>query len=188
MKRALAAVVAGVLTLPLIARAQSGPTDFSGSWTFDQAKSTGKPAPVSLAGGESPELKDDGRVIGCAFAIALGLPQTGSNADFFKLVIKQSPGEINVTEGGVALKWKLDGTEDSVSALGRAGYPKGRAAWEGSKLVLTTKQDVYVGHAMFEARTTRDVYSVQGGTLTIDKGETFKGKTETKKLIYTKGS
>ncbi len=188
MKRALVAVVAGVLTLPLIAAAQSAPADFSGTWTPDQAKSPGKPEPVSLAGGESPEIRDDGRVTGCAFAIALGIPQAASNVDFFKLVIKQSPGEVFLTEGGVALKWKLDGTEDSVSALGRAGYPKGKAAWEGNKLVLATKQDVYVGHAMFESRTTRDVYSVQGGTLTIDKNETFKGKTETKKLVYTKGS
>lgn len=188
MKCALAAVAAGVLALPLIGRAQT--TDYSGSYSFDAAKSMGKPEPVSLAGGESPEVAEDGRVGGGGAGAAGGGQPAGGRAarpvDFFKLVVKQTPVEIDLLEGGVALKWKLDGSEDSISGLGRAGYPKGKAAWEGGKLVLTTKQDVYVGKAMFEARTTKDVYTLSGNTLTVDKTETFKGKTETKKLVYTK--
>lgn len=186
MKYALAATVACLLALPSLGWAQTA--DFSGTWTFDPAKSNGKPEPVSLAGGESPEVTAEGRVGGGAAAV--GAQPAGGRAarpvDFFRLVIKQTPAEINMLEGGVALVFKLDGSEQSISGLGRAGYPKGKAAWEGNKLVLTTKQDVYIGKAQFASRTTKDAYSVEGGMLTIEKSENFQNDTKTSKLIYNK--
>ncbi len=198
IKYALAAAVVSLLALPSVGRAQA--PDLSGTWTFDAAKSTGRPEPVSLAGGESPEVAEDGRVggggggggrAGAAAAAAGGQPAGGRAArpvDFFKLVIKQTPKDINLLEGGVALMFKLDGTQDSISALGRAGYPKGKGVWEGNKLVLTTTQDVYIGKAQFAPRNTRDVYSLEGGVLTIEKTETFQTDVKKAKLVYTKST
>lgn len=186
MKYALAATVVCLLALPSPGWAQT--VDFAGTWTFDPAKSKGKPEPVSLAGGESPEVTADGRIGGPAAAV--GAQPAGGRAarpvDAFRLVIKQTPTEINMLEGGVALVFKLDGSEQSISALNRAGYPKGKAAWEGNKLVLTTKQDVYIGKAQFAPRTTKDVYSLEGGMLNIEKSESFQSDTKTSKLVYTK--
>ena len=108
--------------------------------------------------------------------------------DAFRLVIKQTPAEINLLDGGVSLAFKLDGSEQSISALNRAGYPKGKAAWDGSKLVLSTRQDVYVGHAQFDTRATKDVYSLDGGMLTIEKTDSFQGKTRSTKLVYSKAT
>ena len=53
---------------------------------------------------------------------------------------------------------------------------------------LTTRQDVYVGHASFDTRTIKYTYSLDGGTLTIDKTDNFQGQTKTTKLVYNKGS
>lgn len=194
-KCALVAAVAGLLTLPSMGWAQA--TDFSGTWSFDAAKSTGKPEPVSLAGGESPEVTEEGRIggggggRGRGAALAGAQPAGGRAAravDAFRLVIKQTPAEINLLDGGVSLAFKLDGSEQSISALNRAGYPKGKAAWDGSKLVLSTRQDVYVGHAQFDTRATKDVYSLDGGMLTIEKTDSFQGKTQSTKLVYSKAT
>ena len=185
----MAAVVACGLTLPPVSQAQTA--DFSGTWMFDPSKSVGKPETVSLAGGEAPEVAPDGRIGGAAAANAGGQPAGGRDAkpiDAFRQVIKQSPTEINIVDGGVALVFKLDGTEQNISALGRAGYPKGKAAWEGNKLVLTTRQDVYVGRAQFDTRTIKYIYSLDGGTLTIEKTDNFQGQTKTTKLVYNKAS
>jgi len=185
----MAAVVACGLTLPLVSQAQT--TDFSGTWMFDPSKSVGKPETVSLAGGEAPEVAPDGRIGGGGGGNAGGQAAGGREAkpiDAFRQVIKQSPTEINIVDGGVALVFKLDGTEQNISALGRAGYPKGKAAWEGNKLVLTTRQDVYVGRAQFDTRTIKYIYSLDGGTLTIEKTDNFQGQTKTTKLVYNKAA
>jgi hypothetical protein len=186
----LAAVVAFGWTMPAVSLAQT--TDFSGTWNFDPSKSQGKPETVSLAGGEAPEVASDGRIGGGGGNANLGgQPAGGREAkpiDAFRQVIKQSPTEINIVDGGVALVFKLDGTEQNISALNRAGYPKGKAAWEGNKLVLTTRQDVYVGRAQFDTRTIKYIYSLVGGTLTIEKTDTFQGQTKTTKLVYNKAA
>jgi len=179
-------VVCG-LAMPGVARAQT--PDLSGTWMFDQAKSQGRPEPVSLAGGESPEVTAEGRIGGGGGGGGQAAGGRDSKAvDPFRLVIKQTPMEINMVDGGVPLVFKLDGSEQSISALGRAGYPKGKAAWQGNKLVLTTKQEVYVGKAMFDTRTIVYTYTMEGSTLTIDKTDSFQGKTATTKLVYNKAA
>jgi hypothetical protein len=184
----LTAVVAGGLSMPLGAWAQT--TNFTGTWTFDASKSTGKPETVSLAGGEAPDVTGSGRGGGGGGGGFGGAQPAGGRQakppDPLRLVIKQSTSQIEMLDGGVALVFKLDGTEESVSALGRAGYPKGKAAWDGNKLVLTTRQEVYVGHAQFDTRVIKYVYSLGRGTLTIDRTDAFQGKTQTAKLVYNK--
>ena len=188
----LAAALACGLAVPRVSQAQT--PDFSGTWMFDPSKSVGKPETVSLAGGEAPEVAPDGRIGGGGGGNAGNLggqPAGGREAkpiDAFRQVIKQSPSEINIVDGGVALVFKLDGTEQNISALGRAGYPKGKAAWEGNKLVLTTRQDVYVGRAQFDTRTIKYIYSLDRGMLTIEKTDNFQGQTKTTKLVYNKAA
>ena len=105
----LAAVVAFGLTMPLVSLAQTA--DFSGTWAFDPSKSQGKPETVSLAGGEAPEVASDGRIGGGGGNAAGGQPAGGREAkpiDAFRQVIKQSPSEINIVDGGVALVVRND--------------------------------------------------------------------------------
>ncbi len=106
-KSALVAAVVGLLTLPSLGWAQA--IDFSGTWSFDAAKSTGRPEPVSLAGGEAPEINAEGRVGGRGGRGGRGAPADGAPAegaqagcaqggggragrpvDAFRLVIKQT--------------------------------------------------------------------------------------------------
>lgn len=190
MKYALAAAVAGCLALPSIGWAQA--TDFSGTWRFDESKSTTKPELVSVGGSEGTVVARAGA--GAAPGGAAPPPPPGGRGrarvvDSNRMVIKQTATEINILDGGVALVFKLDGSENSVSALNRPGYPKGTAVWDGSKLVLTTSQQVYIGKAQFAPRTTKEVYSLDAGVLTIEKtGVTPAGQTRNEKLVYTKAT
>jgi hypothetical protein len=187
-----AAAVAFGVSMSVVSRAQT--TNLAGTWEFQPSMSQGKPEPVSLAGGESPEVTAEGRVGrgggggGGAFGAQAAGGRQARAVDEFRMVIKQTPEEISILDGGVPLAYKLDGSENSISAIGRAGYPKGKAAWEGGKLVCTTRQDVYVGHAQFETRMIKYVYTLAGDTLTVDKTDTFAGKTTTTKLVYKKGA
>ncbi len=187
MKYALATAVVGCLAVPSIGSAQTA--DFTGTWTYDAAKSTGVPELVSIGGSEGTAAR--GRAAGTAPGAVppAGRGRAARTVDSNRLVIKQTPAEINLLDGGVALRFMLDGSENSVSALNRPGYPKGKAAWEGGKLVLSTSQQVYIGKAQFAPRTTRWVYSVDAGVLTIDKTEVSpQGETKNEKLVYSKAT
>jgi hypothetical protein len=191
-----------VLAIGGAATARAQTTNFSGTWMFDAAKSTGTPELPSIGGSEGTAVgppaggAEAGRGRGGNGAprpAGTFDPATGRRSpgviDFNKLIIKQSSADINLTHGGVELLYKLDGTERNISALNRAGYPPGKAAWEGGKLVLTTRQSVYKGKGEYVTLERKEVYSLQGGILTIDKTEmTRDGKTITKKLVYTKAT
>ena len=59
------------------------------------------------------------------------------------------------------------------------------AVWEGSTLVITTKQSVYVGNNQYEDRNSREVYQLQGGALVIQREQPGPdGKLENAKLVY----
>lgn len=136
------------------ARAQVKP-DFSGSWILDAAKSD--PAPPGAGGG--------GRG---------GAPATS-------LVIKQTPAEVSVTQGPQTVVYRLDGTE----TIGPPpGDIKNKASWEGDKLVLAMKREVFAG-ADYVTLTGREVYSLTAGVLTIERTPPQQ-KAQTRKLVYTK--
>ncbi len=201
-KYALAAgIVAGCLVLPSTGWAQV--TDFSGTWRFDETKSTTTPELVAVGGSEGTAVNRGGRAGGGGgaggggAAPAAGAARGGGGGggraartvDTNRMVIKQTATDLNILDGGVALVYKLDGSENTVSALNRPGYPKGKAVWEGNKLVLSTSQQVYIGKAQFAPRTTKQVYSLDGGVLTIEKTETSpQGVVKTEKLVYTKAT
>src|SRR5262245_13558490 len=108
--RVAAILFAFGLGLAQVARAQN--TDFTGTYNFDQAKSQGKPEPVSLAGGEAPEVTSEGQFAagggGGAFGAQAAGGRQGAAPNPLRLVIKQSAMDINILDGGVPLMFKLD--------------------------------------------------------------------------------
>jgi hypothetical protein len=164
MKRVLTLCVAAVLALPVVTMAQ-GKADLSGTWTFDEAKSD--PAPAGRGGGGG------GR---------------GGFGPATKLVIKQTAGELTVestnANGTNTAVYKLDGSE-SVNKMGM-GEAKSKAAWEGGNLVVTGQQQLQTPNGTFDI-TTKDVYSLQGGVLTITQTRTTGRGDNTRKLVYNKG-
>ena len=197
---ALAAIL--ILVLGGLTPGWAQTTNFSGTWMFDASKSNGTPELPSIGGSQGTAVRPPAGAPGAAPGGAGGGrqapagtfdPATGRRSpgviDFNRLVIKQSPAEISLTFGGVELLYKLDGTERNISALNRAGFPPGKAAWDGGKLVLTTRQSVYKGKGEYVNLEGKEIYTLQNNVLAIDKVEmTRDGKTVTKKLVYNKAS
>jgi hypothetical protein len=186
MKHVRAAVVAAAcVATAVVARAQT--TDFSGTWNFDESKSVGKPELVGVAGSSGAEFTLQGNQGGGGGGGGQGRGAGGRVLNPNRLVIKQDATDLNVTEGGLSLVYKLDGSENNVSALMRPGYPKAKTAWDSGKLVITSSIQVYVGKGQFEPRTVKEVYTLSGDTLTIEKtGVTPAGEKIDHKLVYTR--
>jgi hypothetical protein len=167
MKRALVFCAVLLLAMPIVAFAQKA--DLSGSWTFDEAKSD--PAPAGRGGGGG-----GGR----------GGGRGGAAAS--KMVIKQTAGELTVDRtlpnGAETLVFKLDGSE-SVNKMG-PGEAKSKASWDGNNLVITSQQQVQTPNGTFDI-TVKDVYSVQGGVLTLTTTRSTGRGDITRKLVYNKG-
>ncbi len=167
MKRALAVSVALALALPVLAWAQ-GKVDLSGTYTFDEGKSD--PAPAGRGGGGG------------------GGGGRGGGGTASKLVIKQTANELTIERtlpnGAETLVYKLDGSE-SVNKVGM-GEAKSKATWDGSNLVVSGQQQLQTPNGTFDI-TTKDVYSLQGGVLTITTTRTTGRGDTTRKLVYTKG-
>ena len=140
--------------------------DLSGTWKFDASKSMGDPVVPRI------------------------FNPTGVKPTDPTLMIKQSPTELRVSIGDANLKYMLDGTEENISAEGRAGFPKGKAAWKSGKLVISLSQEVFnAAKGDYQMVPGEEVYTLQGNTLMIEKSQTLlNGKVETKKLVYMKGS
>ncbi len=68
----------------------------------------------------------------------------------------------------------------------RDGPGHSKAAWDGSRLVITTTQTVQ-GRGGEITVNSKEIYSVQGSTLTIETTRTTPMGEITRKLIYTKG-
>jgi hypothetical protein len=140
--------------------------NLSGTWKFDASKSTGDPVVPRI------------------------FNPTGVKPTDPTLVIKQSPTELAVNIGDARLLYKLDGTEANISAEGRAGFPVGKAAWEKGRLVITLTQEVFnAAKGDYMKVPGKEVYSLNGNTLTVEKSQTMvNGTVQTKKLVYTKSS
>lgn len=162
MKRVLSLALAAALVVPFVARAQAKP-DFSGSWTLDASKSD---APAGRAGGGGGGRGGGGGGRGGGGAAG-------------PMDIKQTAADITIR----MQTYKLDGSEVEVAG-GRGGAAKAKAAWEGSKLVITTNRDMQ-GTAI----TQKAVYSLSadGKELTVEN--TLTGLPQgggTTKQVYTK--
>jgi hypothetical protein len=156
MKRARIGIIAtAVLAVATLAFAQA---DFSGSWAPEVD-------PAAAAGGGG------GGRGGGMFNAPMTVKQTKDS-----LTIERTIGENKVTQ-----TFKLDGSESVNQQMGRGGNTvevKSVAKWDGSKLVITSKQPGPDGAIVENTQT----WSVAGGVLTIERtGGRGPGKTTYKK-------
>lgn len=147
MKRARVGIIAAaIFAVASVAFAQK--PDFSGAWTLD-AEASGVAAP----GGGG---RGGGRGGGGGLGNGGTIKQTADT-----LTIERTMGENKVT-----LTYKLDGTESKNTMMGRGGMAMesvSAAKFDGSKLVITTKQDM--GGQMVE---TIQTWTLAGSVLTVE--------------------
>ena len=168
-KNVLAVALAAALVMPVLAGAQAK-ADFSGTWTFDEAKSD--PAPGGGGGGGGARGRG-GRMGG-------GSPT--------RLVIKQTAGDVTIestlANGAQTAVYKLDGSE-SINKLGM-GDATSKATWDGANLVLNSALALTTPQGDMQI-TSKEVYSVTGSVLTVTTTRvTPRGET-TRKLVFNKG-
>jgi hypothetical protein len=140
--------------------------DLSGKWQFAKAKSEGVPSVPRI------------------------FNSTGAPAGSEELLITQTPAAVTIRIGGVVLIYRVDGTEGNISAEGRAGFPAGKATWEGGKLVANLVQEVFsAAKGDYVKVPLKEVYSLSDGALVLERTRThIDGKTTSEKLVYTKAT
>jgi hypothetical protein len=167
-KRILAIAVALAVAVPALTFGQAK-TDFSGTWSFDEAKSDPAGGPGGGGGGGRPGGGRGG-----------GPPS--------KLVIKQTAGEVTIEQtlpnGAQTVVYKLDGSE-SVNKLAM-GESKAKASWDGANLVIAGQQSISTPQGDFEIGL-KDVYTLASGVLTITSTRVTPRGEATRKLVYNKG-
>jgi hypothetical protein len=173
-------LIAGVALAALVALPAAGwaqaKTNFSGSWTFDQAKSDA-PAMQGRRGGGGGGRGGGG-----------GVPTS--------LTISQTPAEITIERamgpaGTTSAVYKLDGSE-STNALGDVFLSRSKVSWEGPNMVITTVKSLGQGPNGMMSEDLKEVYSLAGGVLTVvattHNTPTTPNGDRTRKLVYNKKS
>ena len=168
--RNMVATLALATALVAMTAAQAKP-DLSGTWTFDEAKSD--PAPARGGGGGGGGGGRGGGRMGGAPATAMTIKQTANELTMDR----------TTAQGAQTAVYKLDGSE-SKNTIGM-GPATSKAAFEGSKLVIATTQTVQ-GRGGEITIDSKDIYSVEGNTLTIETTRNTPAGAQTRKLIYTK--
>lgn len=177
MRHALIAAVAlaALVALPATGWAQAK-TNFSGSWTFDQAKSD-QPAAQGRRGGGG-----GGRGGGAGVPASLMIEQTPT-----QITIERAMGPAGTTSA----VYKLDGGESS-NALGDVFLSRSKVSWEGPNLVITTVKDMGQGPNGMMSEDLKEVYSLEGGVLTVVSTmrvtPAVPNGNRTRKLVYNKKS
>ena len=166
-RSSISGVLCALVTLVVVGGAQvpgwaQEMPDLSGTWVFVEDKST---APPTI-----PRIFNT----------------TGAPAGSNELVIVQTPAAVNMTVGGVEFIYALDGTERNISVEGRAGFPIGKASWEGQLLMVTLTQEVFsAARADYVKVPVNETYSVSNGALTIRRTRTHLNETTTsEELVY----
>lgn len=160
MKRLVIVVCAAlVLAAHATALAQAKP-DFSGIWLFNQGKSSPGTA------GNAPDMP---------------FPT--------EIVVKQSPTELQVSVSTVRQKpvtaaYKLDGSK--VTLPMPSGISEtGEAKFDGQNVVITTRRS-FASPAGEMVVEFKEVWSVNGNVLTIEKTRTSDGESLTAKAAFDK--
>jgi len=139
--------------------AQSRP-DFSGTWKFNQAKS-------------SP-----------------GIAGNTPNIPFpSQIVVKQSPNDLyvastSVRQAPVTATFKLDGSKVNVEAP-RGITETGEAKFDGGTLVITTRRS-FTSPAGESVINFKETWSLNGSVLTIEKTRIEDGESTMEKAVYDK--
>ena len=139
--------------------AQARP-DFTGTWRFNQQKST-----PGIAG-NTPNI---------AFPSQIVVKQSATDFDVSLTSVRQQP---------VAAVYKLDGSQVKVQAP--PGITEtGTAKIEGTTLVITSRRS-FTSPAGETVVNFKEVWSVAGPVLTIEKTRVEEGETATEKAVYDK--
>lgn len=159
------ATMVAVVSMGSLGLAQKAP-NLAGKWVFDMKMSEVKPTVPRI------------------------FNTTGAPAPSEEMEITQTAAGVTVKIGGVALLYRLDGTEGNISLEGRAGFPIGKATWQDGKLVATLTQEVFSpAKGDYMKVPLKEVYSVSGGNLILERTRThIDGKTASEKLVYKKSS
>jgi hypothetical protein len=154
------AIVAGVcLTLVLqVAMFAQGRPDFTGTWRFNQAKS-------------SPNIAGNTPIV--------PFPS--------QIVVKQTPTELHVEGSSVRQQptsavFKLDGSKVTIKAP--SGITEtGEAKFEGSNMVITSRRSFTspLGETIVDFK---EVWTLNGNVLTIEKTRTESGDSATEKAVF----
>ena len=160
-KRVLLWMVALALIVPAGVWAQGG-ANISGTWKLDKVD---PPLPTGRGG-------RGGGGGGNAYEENVFSPAPTS------LVITQTPTEVTVQTGSTKAVYKLDNSLTVVPA-GDVNALKTWAHWDGSKLHLHQKQGMSF---------SRDILSVSGGALTVQKDLESGGGSTTRMLTYGKAT
>jgi hypothetical protein len=154
---ALGLVVA--LGLSSRALAQERP-DFSGTWKFNQGKST-----PGIAG-NTPIVPFPSQIV---------VKQTASEIAVESTSVRQAP---------LKAVFKLDGSKVTVEAP-RGITETGEARFEGATLIVTTRRSFSspAGETIVDFRET---WRLDGSVLTIEKTRTESGESATQTAVYDK--
>lgn len=163
MKRMIPVAWAAALALavPLVTLTQGKP-DFSGKWTYNQALSS------RGSSGNNP---------------LVSFPS--------ELLIKQSPSELHwqagsIRQDSISAVFKLDGSEVTISGPPEITM-RGKAVLEGDKLVITSKRS-YSSPAGDITTEFKEVYSIAGDLLTLEKTQATGGVSSTLKAVYNRAT
>ena len=139
--------------------AQAKP-DYSGTWKFNQTKST-----PGIAG-NTPNI---------AFPSQIVVKQTATELNVASTSVRQAPLSAN---------YKLDGTNVTVEAP-RGITETGEAKFEGPNVVITSRRS-FSSPAGDQVVTFKEVWTVDGNVLTIVKTRVEDGESNTEKAVYDK--
>lgn len=150
-------VVCLTLVVHAAAFAQARP-DFSGTWRFNQAKS-------------SPNIAGNTPIV--PFPSQLVVKQTATELHVDGTSVRQQP---------TSAVFKLDGSKVSVQAP--SGITEtGEAKLEGSNLVITSRRSFTspLGETVVDFK---EVWTLNGNALTIEKTRTESGDSATEKAVF----
>ena len=160
MKRLLIVVgVALTVAVPAVALAQAKP-DFSGTWRFNQGKSN-----PGLAG-NTPSIPFPSQIV---------VKQTATDLAVDSSSVRQQP---------LSAVFKLDGSKVTVQTP--SGITEtGEAKFEGANVVITTRRS-FSSPAGETVVNFREVWSLGGNALTIEKTRTEDGESSSEKAVFDK--
>lgn len=147
-----------IAAIPALVLAQSKP-DFSGRWVYQQLKSG------LGTGGNAPVVN---------FATELGIKQTPSELHVNATTVRQN---------ATTAVYKLDGSEVASETDGIT--EKARASWDGPRLVISSRRS-FQSPIGVVATEFKEMWTLNGTTLTIEKTSSAQGVSDTEKAVYEK--
>jgi hypothetical protein len=139
--------------------AQTHP-DFSGTWTVDAAKSDPLPPPPPARG--------------------RGPASVPAN----QIVIRQTADDVTMVRGPRNLTYHFDGTE---TFHFDAGEVRSTVAWDGNRLVVSWKKEVFLPtEGNYVTTTGKDMYSLSGNELTLESTTVSPKATTKSRTVFNK--